>query len=111
MSDTLYNRNSFITSDANGNDPLTDKLISKIQGISYTRTFVVQKMDEFRPDKIAAKIFGDSELYWLILEYNKLSSFAEIVPGLELKIPSFNELNNLLLTANTQVTNKTLYIK
>jgi hypothetical protein len=68
-------------------------------------------MDEFRPDKLAAKIFGDSELYWVILEYNKLSSFADIIPGLSLRIPNPNQLTNLLLTANTQVTTKTLYIK
>jgi nucleoid-associated protein YgaU len=111
MSDNLYNRNSFITSDVNGNDPLTDKLIGKLQGLSYSQTHIVQKMDEFRPDKLAAKIFGDSELYWVILEYNKLSSFADIIPGLSLRIPNPNQLTNLLLTANTQVTTKTLYIK
>jgi hypothetical protein len=111
MSETIYNRNSFINFDANGNDPLSDKLLCKLQALSTRNTHIVQKMDEYRPDKLAAKLFGDSQLYWVILEFNKLLSFSEITSGRTLKIPDMNELNNLLLISNTQVFTKNIYIK
>jgi hypothetical protein len=110
--DTLYDRNSYLTfNSTSGNDPLTDKLSGQFSRIGYSQVYRVNKLDEFRPDKLAAKIFGDSNLYWVILEYNNLTSFSDLETGLEIKIPDTAALNSLLLSGNKQVTINTIYIK
>jgi hypothetical protein len=111
MADTLFDRNTYVTFDSNGNDPLSDKLLGKLSSVPYVNTHFIQKCDEFRPDKLAAKLFGDSRLYWVILEYNRLSSFTDLIAGESILVPDQTALNSLLLASNTKVSTKTLYIK
>lgn len=109
----MNNRNTYITFTSGfGNDPLTDKLIGYIPKLTSVETYRIPSYNEFRPDKIAAKFFGDSNLYWVVLEYNKLASAYELFAGRTIKIPSPQGLSQLLVSVNTDVsTIRTYFIK
>jgi nucleoid-associated protein YgaU len=111
MSEEIYNRNSYIQFDANGNDPLSDKLINKFKSIPYSTTYLIQSQNEFRADKISALFYGDSNLYWVILEYNNLTSNNQLVSGKTINIPDIRFLNNLFMSSNKIVQTKNIYIK
>ena len=103
----LNDRNTYISRTLEkGNDPLTDKLGGGLKNVPSVSTFTVQKCDEFRSDKIAAKMFGDSQLYWVVLEYNGLLSNYQLFVGTVLRVPNINYINNLFVSS-TSTTNTT----
>jgi hypothetical protein len=107
-----YDRNSYITfNSTTGNDPLTDKLIGKLHNVPYSDIYVIQKSNEFRPDKIAAKFLANSNLFWVILEYNKLTANTDLRAGLSIKIPAIQYLNELLNTTGKTVSTNTIYLR
>ena len=108
----LNDRNTYIAFDAlSGNDPLSDKLNGKLATIPKSATYMIQKQNEFRSDKIATKFLGDAALYWVILEYNNLSSNYDLVSGLLLNIPDARYLNSLMLGSTKTIKTSTIYIK
>lgn len=44
--------------------------------------------EEFRPDLIANKYYGDARLYWVILGANNLREKSQLTQGLLIRIPS-----------------------
>jgi hypothetical protein len=97
----MYDRNSYIDfTAANGNDPLSDKLINKVRLLPIAEKYLIQIQNQFRSDKIAAKFYADSSLYWIILEYNKLMSNSELTAG-----------KTISITTNKVITTKTIFIK
>src|SRR5207247_1983971 len=62
---------------------------------------VVDQRFEHRLDLIASFFLGDPRLWWVIAQYNSiLDPYAEIVQGLELRVPSTTKVN-LILSGKT----------
>lgn len=54
--------------------------------------YVVTAADEYRPDLIAHKVYGDATYYWAILAANNLGSALDVSIGTTLVIPSVGTL-------------------
>jgi hypothetical protein len=51
--------------------------------------YTLEKIYEGRPDRLASVLYGDSSLWWLILQYNNILDLnEEFVEGVELTIPT-----------------------
>ena len=42
---------------------------------------------EYRPDLIALTLYGTSELWWVILQYNQLDHIRDLKVGKKIKVP------------------------
>jgi len=113
MAGAINDRNTYLNQISNfGNDPLTDKLIGKLVNLPAQQSYRIQKRNEFRPDKIAAKFLLDSAYYWVILEYNRLASAYDLLAGTIINIPDPNYLSQLLVSVNnSQATTSSIFIK
>jgi hypothetical protein len=109
ITSTLHDRNTYLIYNK-GNDPLSDKLIDKLTKLPMFTTYVVPNYNAYRPDKVSAIFFGTSELYWVVLDYNKLLSPMDLVGGTTIKIPVLRDLNALLTDSTTTVSTKTLFL-
>jgi hypothetical protein len=55
-----------------------------------------------RPDQLSAEIYGDTGYWWIILSYNRLTSFLDLKPGTLIRYPSIRSLENLLYSINNK---------
>ena len=61
--------------------------------------YTIEEMFEGRPEKLAAIIYGDSRLWWLICQYNAIIDIqSEFVVGKQLKLPTRERVNSVFLT-------------
>ncbi len=63
-------------------------------------TYILEKIYEGRPDKLASVLYGDSSLWWLILQYNNILDLnEEFVEGTELTIPTKDRVTKEFLVS------------
>lgn len=55
---------------------------------SSDRYMVVSSGDEFRPDKIAKRIYGDVGFWWKILEVNGIKDIFDFKIGTNIRLPA-----------------------
>jgi len=53
---------------------------------------------EFRPDLLSYNLYGETQYWWLLLFYNDLISFEDLVSGLEIKYFDLVDLESLYLS-------------
>ena len=53
---------------------------------------------EYRPDLLSYQLYGDVQYWWLLLFYNDLISFEDLVAGLEIKYFNLVDLESLYLS-------------
>jgi len=88
---------------------ITSYVINQIKQISRYETIKVTNELVEAPDYISYKKYqGSHAFWWIIMIYNNLLEFSEIKYGMELKIPSITDVNNILSSiqiAETSVKN------
>ena len=61
-------------------------------------TYTIEELYEGRPDLLAAVMYGDSRLWWVILQYNAiLDPITEFVQGRELVLPTKDRMFDEIL--------------
>lgn len=90
--DSKYDRFFSVTADEYGIDPLKDKVLPKLLNIGSYTTHIVTQEERGAPDLIARRKYGNEKLWWIILGYNGISSYKDIVEGLQLRIPSLGSV-------------------
>lgn len=64
--------------------------------------YKLEKTYEGRPDKLASVFYGDSSVWWLILQYNNILDLnEEFVAGVELRMPTKDRLQRSMLTGKS----------
>lgn len=89
-----------VVSDVYGIDPLLDRTIPRLREITRYSVHVVTQDERAAPDLICLREYGTDEVWWMLLAYNGIGHYRNIVEGLTLKIPDFAAL----LSINTQNT-------
>ena len=56
------------------------------------RFFEIRPGLEYRPDVVSNTIYGSSDYWWLIMEYNNIKDIMEFKSGLYLRIPKISEV-------------------
>ena len=87
-----YQRVFSVVSDAYGIDPLLDTLVPLILNITVYTQHIVTQDERGAPDLISLREYGTDELWWMMLTYNGICSYTEVVEGVVLKIPDFPSL-------------------
>ena len=89
-------RGHSVTIDRFGIDPLKDKSYSAIAAIEDYNNFTVRQFERGRPDLISVYHYGNSNLWWVIMYYNKLASIREIMEGNIIRIPTLGSVTRVL---------------
>jgi hypothetical protein len=86
-------------------DPLTSKFLEKLKDIPSSGLFIVGALEN-RIDLISNAIYGDPQLWWIVMEYNRLSDPEDIPANTMLKYPSILDLEILYFTLNSDKTQR-----
>lgn len=84
-------------------DPLTSAFIREVKQLETTGRFTIQG-EESRPDFISYKIYGTTQLWWVILIYNAIFEIEELVNGKVLNFPSRDDIDALFLSLKARET-------
>lgn len=76
-------------------DILTSVFVEKLRKLPVAGTYRVTT-ERFRPDLISYRIYGAEQYKIVLMLYNNLSSYLEIIPGLTLSYPSMNNIESIL---------------
>lgn len=76
-------------------DILTSLFVDKLEKLPVAGTYQVTT-ERFRPDLIAYRIYGAEQFKIILMMYNDLTSYLQIVPGLTLIYPSLRSVEELL---------------
>lgn len=90
--DSNYDRWFSVTPDQYGIDPLKDRVIPLLSQVTTYTPHIVSQSERGSPDLIALRRYGTEKLWWIILAYNGIASYKDIIEGITLKIPSLNSV-------------------
>lgn len=83
-------------------DVITSEIIDSILDLPSVGTYTI-KTSQYRPDLISADIYNGSTEYWqIILMYNGIIGIDQLVSSREIRYPSLNDLENLLLLSKSK---------
>lgn len=86
--DSKYDRFFSVVADQYGIDPLKDRVLPLILNIQSYSPHTVTQAERGSPDLIALNKYGTEKLWWVIMAYNGLVSYRDVVEGLQLRIPA-----------------------
>ena len=75
-------------------DPLTSNVLREIKDLKLGGFYTVQGQDG-RPDLLADVIYGDTQYWWILMQYNAFLEISDITNGLEVRYPSVGALEDL----------------
>lgn len=97
MSNYIINSRAYtVTIDQYGIDALKNKAMPYINNIDSYSLYNVKQYQRGRPDNIANAVYGDSNLWWVIMYYNGISDFKKIVESVTLRIPDITSVTYIL---------------
>lgn len=74
----------------------------KIPEDTTDMTYTLEKVYENRPEKLAGVLYGDTRLWWLILQFNNILDIQEeFVEGKQLRLPTKDRVYSDLLSGKT----------
>lgn len=91
-----YSRGFSVKVDSLGVDPLLDTLVPRIQAITGYDIHMVTQSERGAPDLISHNVYGSDEFWWMILAYNGIGLYTDIVEGMTLKIPNLGSLVSIV---------------
>jgi hypothetical protein len=95
-----YTRTKFMTPANNQGTPEVDLVTNDISRYIFrypTTTYRVVSTDVQRPDRIASKLYGSQEYWWLLMKYNSIDDvWNELYGGLLLTVPDIRDLDEYI---------------
>lgn len=76
-------------------DILTSTFVEKLRNLPIAGSYRVTT-ERFRPDLISYRIYGSEQYKIMLLLYNNMSSYMDIVPGITLLYPSIRSMESIL---------------
>jgi hypothetical protein len=74
-------------------DPITSDILLELKSLDQGGIYTVRG-EENNPDLIAFRIFGDTQFWWILMQYNSITEIADIENGQEIKFPSISALED-----------------
>jgi len=90
--DDKFDRFFSTVADEHGIDALKDRVLPKLLQITSYTNHEVSQDERGAPDLIAKRKYGKEKLWWIIMGYNGIASYRDIVEGTKLKIPSLTSI-------------------
>lgn len=90
--------------DGVGYDPLNSEFRRRLVQLPVAGRFVISAKDEFRADLMSHQLYGSTQYWWILLDYNRLDSPEQLKVGTKISYPSLDALTELfsLLKAKTE---------
>ena len=90
--------------DGVGYDPLNSEFRRRLVQLPVAGRFIISAKDEFRADLMSHQLYGSTQYWWILLDYNKLDSPEQLKVGTKISYPSLDALTELfsLLKAKTE---------
>ena len=76
-------------------DILTSTFVANLEKLPVAGTYTVVS-ERFRPDLISHRKWGEEQFKIILMLYNGLTSYTQIVPGMTLLYPSFRAVEELM---------------
>jgi hypothetical protein len=96
-----FDLSKFMLYDVDVFDPVTANIFADIKDLPAGGQYTVQGKDR-RPDLISFDIYGTTQYYWVIMVYNELQSFNDVVHSQELRFPSLSTLEDYFFNLKVQ---------
>jgi hypothetical protein len=93
-SDVRFDFAKFLNFKNNSFCPTTSKFLSELNKLPMYGKYLVT-FEEQRPDLLSYKIYGETQYWWILLEYNNLIGYESVETGMTLNYPSLLDLENL----------------
>ena len=77
-------------------DILTSTFLERLMELPIAGSYRVTT-ERFRPDLIAYRIYGEEQFKTVLMLYNNLTSYLEVLPGITLLYPSFRDMESIML--------------
>ena len=88
-------------------DPLTSKFLSALRDLPVEGQLAVGALEN-RIDLIANRIYGETQLWWVVMEYNNLEDPEDIPANTTISFPSIINLELLYYNLNADKISKGL---
>lgn len=75
-------------------DDLDAYFIHKFLQLPVARVYAVQGEGK-RPDLLSYRVYGSTQYWWLILLYNSLSTVEDLVEGMNINLPSIDQMETI----------------
>ena len=75
-------------------DPLVAEFFRMLPNITTSGRYKVQTEDS-RPELISNKLYGDTQYWWILLQYNGIAYVDDLKVGMSLNFPSLSDLESL----------------
>jgi hypothetical protein len=75
-------------------DPLTSNFLSSLIKIPPAGVYTVSG-ELNRPDLLSYRIYGSPKYWWILLAYNRILEFHELIIGQQVQYPSLDSLEDL----------------
>lgn len=84
-------------------DPLTSTFLTDIKKLPTAGYFVIGG-EEFRPDSVSAKIYGNDQYWWIIMVYNDILDVNSLISGRSVKYPTLSDLEDVYFSLKSRST-------
>ena len=84
-------------------DPLTASIFPDVKKLSIAGYFVIGG-EEYRPDSISYKIYGNHQYWWVIMSFNEISDVNLLVSGKSIKYPALTDLEDIYFSLKSRST-------
>lgn len=89
-----YDLAKFFEYNIDNYDPLNSFLVKQLNNLSTFGQYIVT-VEEFRPDLISYKIYNTTQYWWLLMFYNNILSYTDVVSGVVIIYPAIKDLEKL----------------
>lgn len=89
-----YDFGKFVEFENNVHKILDSFLVLKFNDLSPFGRFIVRD-EEYKPELISHKIYGDTQYWWLLMNYNNIIEIDNLINGLTINYPSINDIEDL----------------
>lgn len=72
-------------------DPLTSSMFDRITSLPQSGEYVVQGEDG-RPDLLSQAIYSDPQYWWILLMYNRIIDYRNVVTGQAIRFPAIDSI-------------------
>lgn len=98
---TRYDMAKFMNFDVDNYEMLTSYFLTELMKLESSGNRVIVNEVQ-RPDLLSYNIYGSTQYWWILMEYNKLTDPSDLVAGLTINYPTLSQLEELYLILNTQ---------
>jgi hypothetical protein len=95
-----YDTGKFLEFNQDVYDLLNSHFSNNIAALPFEGFYIIQGT-EARPDLISFEIYGETMYWWILLIYNNIVNFEDLIEGYRVDYPSITDIEELYFTLNS----------